>query len=132
MLKTILSISGKSGLFRLLSQTRSSLIVESLSDSKRLPVYASDRVVSLADISIFTEEGDVPLSDVLEKIKSAHGSQEIDLAPFKDKKDYWTFFEEVLPQFDKERVYPTDIKKILVWYNLLIKNQITSFKEEEA
>lgn len=131
MLKTILSISGKSGLFRLLSQTKNSLIVESLSDAKRMPVYASDRVVSLADISIFTEEGDMPLSEVLEKIKEAHNAQEIDSTSFKEKQNYLTFFEELLPQFDKQRVYPTDIKKIITWYNLLIKSGIQQFKEEE-
>ncbi|MDH6358973.1 hypothetical protein M2135_002866 [Parabacteroides sp. PF5-9] len=133
MLKTILSVSGKPGLFKLISQGKNMLIVESLTDKKRTPVYASDKVISLGDIAIYTEEEEVPLHQVLESIKKKEASAAISLTPSalspQELRDY---FAAILPNFDRERVYPSDIKKILNWYNTLIANNITDFTPEKA
>ncbi len=128
MLKEILSISGRSGLFKMLSQAKNSFIVESLQDHKRMPVYASDRVISLAEVAIYTELEEVPLGEVLDMLYKIQEGKEVNLKELgTDKKALFTFFETVLPSFDKERVYPTDIKKLINWYNLLVKNGFESF-----
>ena len=117
MLKRILSISGKPGLYRLVNQGKNMLIVESLSTGKRTPAYARDKVVSLGDISIYTTDGDVPLTDVLESVKVAT-----------DLRDY---FKTILPEYDEDRVYTTDIRKLFSWYNQLIAADVTDFKDNE-
>ncbi len=130
MLKRILSISGKPGLYRLVSQGKNMLIVESLSTGKRTPAYARDKVVSLGDISIYTTADDVPLTEVLEKVKEATNGQPVDTKAMDDSvlRDY---FKTILPDYDEERVYTTDIKKLFSWYNQLIAAGVTDFKEEE-
>ncbi|MDR1880209.1 MAG: DUF5606 domain-containing protein [Tannerellaceae bacterium] len=134
MLKTILSISGKPGLFKLISQGKNMLIVESLTDQKRIPVYAKDKVISLRDIAIYTGETEVPLHEVLTKVKEKENGEKsaLELSSAKPD-DLRGYFAEILPDFDRERVYPSDIKKILSWYNLLIETGTTDFtpKEEE-
>jgi hypothetical protein len=133
MLKEILSVSGKPGLFRLVSRTKNSLIVEALDpkNKRRMPVYASDRVVSLGDISIFTNEEDVPLYEVLENLSALKGTAEVDLASLKDDAAYSALMAEILPSYDRERVYITDIKKLVKWYNLLVVSGITAFRPQE-
>lgn len=133
MLKEILSVSGKPGLFRLVSRTKNSLIVEALNpkNKRRMPVYASDRVVSLGDISIFTNEEDVPLYEVLENLSALKGTAEVDLASLKDDAAYSALMAEILPSYDRERVYITDIKKLVKWYNLLVVSGITAFRPQE-
>ncbi len=134
MLKTILSISGKPGLFKLISQGKNMLIVESLSDKKRIPAYAKDKVISLGDIAIYTEEEEVPLHEVLTSIKNKENGEKASLIPSTAKPDELRkYLEEVLPTFDRERVYPSDIKKLISWYNLLVEQGMTDFtpKEEE-
>lgn len=132
MLKKILSISGKPGLFRLLSQGKNSIIVESLLDGRRSASYASDRIISLADISIYTEEGDKPLPEVLEDLAKLMGLKAVEEKDIQSKpEELYTFFERVLPSYDCERVYPTDIKKIMKWYNMLIADGFTKFAEDE-
>lgn len=131
MLKEILSISGKTGLFKLVSQGKNMLIVESLIDKKRLPAYSHEKVVSLADVAIFTDSEEKPLAEVLTLMKEKEGGKKItiDLKATNDVlRDY---FAEVLPDFDRERVYPSDIRKLVLWYNLLIENKITNFIEEK-
>ncbi|MEI7676308.1 MAG: DUF5606 domain-containing protein [Bacteroidales bacterium] len=132
MLKTILSISGKPGLYKLLSQGKSALIVESLIDGKKIPAHSRDKVISLNDIAIYTEEEEKPLREVLQLIfdKQAGAKVAIDLK--KDVNGIKTFFAEVLPTYDRERVYPTDIKKLLSWYNLLVEKGLTDFSVKEA
>ncbi len=131
MLKTILAISGKPGLFKLVSQGKNMLIVEALATGKRTPAYAHDKVISLGDIAIYTVEEDVPLGNVLEAIKAKTGGQPVDIKAFEDDAAMRAYFKEVLPDFDEERVYTNDIKKVLSWYNLLIAAGITDFAEKE-
>ena len=132
MLKTILSISGKPGLFKLISQAKNMLIVESLQTGKRQPAYAHEKIISLGDIAIFTDEEDVPLSEVLNAIKEKVNGAKVTLDIKKaDNETLRAYLAEVLPNFDRERVYPTDIKKLISWYNLLVETGNTDFVEEE-
>lgn len=131
MLKKILSVSGKPGLYQLVSSGKNMLIVESLTDKKKLPIYARDKVVSLGDISIYTEEDEAPLKDVLVSIKNKENGAKVVIAGNKPE-DLKKYLEEVLPTFDRERVYPTDIKKLISWYNLLIDANIDFEAEEKA
>lgn len=132
MIQGILSIAGKPGLYKLVSRGRGSLIVESLQNGKRMPAYAHDRVISLADIAIYTTGEDMPLGDVLEKVKEKTGGQPVDLKAFASDADMRAFFATVLPEFDDERVYNTDIRKLFSWYNMMLAAGITEFKNEEA
>lgn len=131
MLKRILSIAGRPGLFKLVNQGKNMLIVESLTTGKRTPAYAHDKVVSLGDISIYTNEGDVPLSEVFETIKEKNNGQPVDVKAFGSDADIRNYFAEILPEFDNERVYTNDIKKVFAWYNQLIASGVTEFKDEE-
>ncbi len=131
MLKEILSISGKPGLFKLISQGKNMFLAESLADKKRVPVYPRDKVVSLGDIAIYTEDEDIPLSVVLTNIKIKEKEQPIQINSNIQPSELRAYFETVLPEFDKERVYPSDIKKVMGWYNLLIKSGFTNFEKKE-
>ena len=131
MLKTILAISGKPGLFKLVSQGKNMLIVESLANGKRTPAYAHDKVISLGDIAIYTTEDDVPLGNVLEAIKVKTDGKPVDLKAFNDDHELRKYFKEILPDFDDERVYTNDIKKVFSWYNILLAAGITDFAEKE-
>jgi hypothetical protein len=131
MLKTILAISGKPGLYKLVSNGRNMLIVESLANGKRVPAYAHDKIVSLGDIAIYTTEEDVPLSKVFETIKEKNESKAVDMTAFTDDHSLRAYFKEVLPDFDDERVYTNDIRKVFNWYNLLVGAGITDFAESE-
>ena len=132
MLKTIFSISGKQGLFKLISQGRNMLIVETLDDTKkRLPARGNDKVTSLGDISMYTTEDDIPLSKVLEAVKAKENGAPVSLNIKKaSAQELQSYFAEVLPNFDRDRVYNNDIKKLLSWYNILIQNGITEFEEK--
>lgn len=131
MLKKILSISGKPGLYRLVNQGRNMLIVENIATGRRQPAYASDKVVSLGDIAIYTTESDTPLADVLEKVKEANSGKEVDVKAIGDDAKVREYFKTILPEYDEERVYTTDIRKLFAWYNQLVSAGITEFKEEE-
>ena len=130
MLKRILSISGRPGLFRLVSQGKNMLIVESLQNAKRPPAYAHDKVVSLGDIAIYSNDEDTPLSQVFEMIKEKNNGESVDVNKM-DGSELRAFFKEVMPDFDDERVHTSDIKKVFSWYNQLIAAGITDFKENE-
>lgn len=132
MLKTILSISGKPGLYKLVSQGRNMLIVESLADKRRFPAYAADRIVSLGDIAMFTDTDEVPLRQVLDAIKQKEGGAQasIDLRKA-SREDLFAYMGEVLPDFDRDRVHVSDIKKLISWYNLLVASGMTDFSAEE-
>lgn len=123
MLKGILSISGQTGLFKLVSQAKNSIIVESLIDGKRFPAYSTSRVSALEDISIYTEEGDVKLSEILLKIYESTNGGETPTAKA-SAQDLKNYFETIIPTYDKERVYVSDIKKVLAWYNLLVSKSL--------
>ncbi len=130
MIKTILSISGRPGLFKLVNQGKNMLIVESLLNGRRTPAYSHDKVVSLGDISIYTTEGDVPLADVFEAIKTKYEAAQVDVKKLDDA-DVRSKFAEILPDLDDERVYTNDIRKVFAWYNQLIAAGITEFKDQE-
>ncbi|MDE7426705.1 MAG: DUF5606 domain-containing protein [Muribaculaceae bacterium] len=130
MLRRILAISGKPGLYKLISQGRGMLIVENLATHKRMPAYSHDRVSSLGDIAIYTVNEDVPLADVLDSVyKNAEG-KEVEVKKMEDAQ-VREFFKTVLPEFDDERVYTSDIRKLLSWYNLLIADGFTKFTEDK-
>ena len=131
MLKTILSISGKPGLFKLVSRGKNMLIVESLADKKRVPAYAKDKVISLGDIAIYTDDAEVPLYEVLTSVKNKENGEKTSIPTSAKPDELRTYFAEVLPNFDRDRVYPSDIKKLISWYNILIGAGITDFTPEK-
>ena len=130
MIKKILSIAGRSGLYKLVSQGKNMLIVESLANGKRTPAYAHDKVVSLGDISIYTSENDVPLTEVFETIKEKNNGKPVDVKKMDDA-EVRAYFAEILPEFDRDRVYTNDIRKVFAWYNDLIAAGVTEFKNNE-
>lgn len=132
MLKTILAISGKPGLYKLISQAKNMLIVEAVSaDRKRMPIYASDKVISLGDIAMYTDADEVPLADVLEAVKAKENGNVASLDYRKASvEELHAFMAEVLPNYDRDRVHNGDIKKLIQWYNLLISNGVTEFAEK--
>ena len=113
MLKKILSISGKPGLYRLISYGKGIIIVENVTDNKRMPAYTRDKIIALGDIAIYTDDTEVPLADVLTTIAEKYNSQVLDTKLYKSAAQLQQFFEEVLPNYDHDRVYNTDIKKII-------------------
>ena len=134
MLKTILSISGKPGLYKLISQGKNMLIVETIDAAKkRFPAKKKKKIISLADIAMYTNDSEVPLRDVLRSIKekenAAIASIDVKKATSEQLREY---LAEVLPDFDRDRVYTNDIKKLILWYNILVSNGITDFGEETA
>jgi hypothetical protein len=132
MLKTILSVSGKPGLYKMVSQGKTMLVVESITDKKRIPAYNSDKVISLGDIAIYTKAKEIPLWQVLNSVKAKEEGKPITMDLQKvtpdELRDYMT---EILPEFDRNRVYPTDIKRLLSWYNILLKVGIVDFEPEK-
>ena len=133
MQQTILAIAGKPGLYKLVTRGKNNLIVEALDAThKRLPAFATDRITSLGDIAMFTETDDVPLTDVLENMKNLEGGKK---ASINEKKasaaELHEYFSKVLPEWDQDRVKDSHIKKLITWYNILIENGITDFKDAE-
>ena len=128
-LEKILSISGKPGLYRLENQTRTGFLAVSLIDGKRISVSARQNVSLLSEIAIYTLTEELPLREVFTKIsEKENGGEAINHKVSRDKLE--EYFFEVLPDYDEDRVYPSDIKKIVQWYNLLIKNGFSDFSEE--
>lgn len=132
MLKTILSVSGRPGLFKLISNGKNMVIVESLIDKKRLPIYARDKVVSLGDIAMYTTEDEVPLRDVLVSIKKKESGNKASILPSAKPEELKAYLGEVLPNFDGDRIYSSDIKKLINWYNLLTEAGIDFETVESA
>lgn len=131
MLKEILSISGRPGLYKLISYGKNLIIVESLIDNKRIPAHSRDKIISLGDIAIYTDSAEVPLNEVLEKVAIKHDRKAINAKDYSNSAELQTFFAEILPDYDKERVYNTDIKKVITWYNILVNAGYTSFVEDK-
>lgn len=132
MQQTILSIAGKPGLYKLVSRGRANLIVEAVDEThRRMPAFATDHVTSLADIAIYTDSEDVPLMTVLASLRDKEKGGEVSVnykkAPSNELREY---FAEILPNYDRDRVHDSDIKKLFQWYNILIKNGITDFETE--
>jgi hypothetical protein len=130
MLKTILAISGKPGLYKLISQAKNMLIVEAVENKKRMPIYASDKVISLGDIAMYTNDDEVPLATVLESVKKKEDGKVASLDYKKASvEELNAFMAEVLPEYDRDRVHTSDIKKLIQWYNLLISSGESDFVE---
>ena len=132
MKETILAIAGKPGLYKLVTRGKNNLIVEALDAThRRQPAFATDRITSLGDIAMFTETDDVPLMTVLDNMKALEDGKKTSInekkASGKELQDYFT---KVLPEWDRDRVQNSHIKKLITWYNILIENGITDFKEE--
>lgn len=128
-LSGVISISGRPGLYKVIAQGKNSIIVESLTDKKRFPAYSTDRISAIEDISIYTVDDDKPLQDILADIYAKQEGKEgpshkDDIATLTD------YFSDILPDYDEERVYPSDIKKLFQWYNLLLKAGCLEPKEE--
>ena len=132
MEKSVFSISGKPGLFMFLKRGTNTLIVETLDEThKRFAVSTHDKITSLNDVSMYTTEDDISLKIVLENIKKKFDGKPVDINPKKaSKKELEDFMVSVLPNYDAERVYQNDIRKLISWYNILINNGITDFEKE--
>lgn len=127
-LEKVLSISGKPGLFLLKSQTRNGFLAESLLDGKTVNVSGRHSVSLLSEIAIYTLTAEVPLREIFQKIfEKEDGKEAISHKESKEKLE--EYFFEILPDYDEDRVYPSDIKKVLQWYNMLVKNNLTDFSE---
>ncbi|MBQ0063173.1 MAG: DUF5606 domain-containing protein [Prevotella sp.] len=136
MLEKILSISGKPGLFRLVSRGRQNLVVETLDENKkRMPAFAKDKIVSLADIAMYTDSEEVALKNVLKSIldKEEGKPLEMDIKNISGE-ELRKYFAQVLPEFDRDRVHDSDIRKLLQWYNIIVRNGVDfseDLKEDE-
>ena len=133
MKETILAISGKPGLYRLVARGNGNLIVESIDEQKRrITAGSRDRVTSLRDVSMYTMDDDKPLMEVFESIKEKYNGQPVDIHTSKaDKAPLYAFLDEVLPVNDADRIYPGDVKKLIQWYNILVQAGYTDFLEAE-
>lgn len=133
MLKTILSISGKPGLYKLVSRGKNMLIVESLADKKRFPAYGNEKIISLGDIAMYTDAEDVPLRMILAAMKEKENGNIVALDIKKASSDeLYNYLETVLSNYDRDRVHASDIKKLISWYNLLVKSGMVDFEEDTS
>jgi len=130
MLSKILSVTGRPGLYKLISTGKNLNIVESLGDGKRLPVYVHEKVVALSDVSIYTNEGDTPLRDVLKRMKEKENGGKASVSSKASGNELFTYLKEVLPDYSRESVYASDVKKIISWYNILMENGVELEEDE--
>jgi hypothetical protein len=131
-LTKILSISGRAGLFKVISQGKNTIIAESLTDQKRIPVFGHEKMSTLEEISVFTTGEDLPLKEILKSIYEKQDKKPVMDPKTSQDKDLKAFFESIVPDYDKERVYTSDIKKILTWYNTLVEKEILDFTEKKS
>lgn len=130
-LDKILSISGKPGLHKIITQTRTGAVVESLIDKKRITVGAHSNISILSEIAIYTLTEEVPLRDVLKSIKTKYNGEQTEISHKTSKIELEEFFFDILSDYDEDRVYPSDIKKVIQWYNILQKNDLLGTLETE-
>lgn len=129
-LSNILSITGKGGLFKLISRAPNCFIVESLEDHHRFPAFSHDGVATLDNIAIFTEEAETSLQNVFQAIFKKENGAKVEIS--KDNNVLKAYFAEVLPEYDRERVYVSNIKKVLSWYNILVDHNLVDLEEEKS
>lgn len=129
MIERILAISGKPGLFRLVSRGKNMLICESLTDGRRVPALQRDRVLSLGDISMYTVDGELPLNAVFAKAKALTGGKIADVTLKDSAADQRAWFAKVMPEYDADRVHAGDIRKFIQWFNILIETGNDDFSE---
>jgi len=130
-LSKILSITGRPGLYKMVGESKSNLVVESLIDGKRGPAFPHERISTLKDISIYTEDEDVPLNKVFKKIYEIKDGQPVLNAKKASADEIKELFAEVLPEYDRDSVYVSDMKKVFTWYNFLLEKGLMEFTEEE-
>ena len=130
-LDKIIAIGGKPGLFKLLTQTKSGFVAESLTDGKRLTVNLRNQVSVLSEISVFTLEEEKPLPEVFELLLQKENGSTSSISHKADKLALEEYFFEILPNYDEDRVYPSDIKKIIRWYNILVEHKLLEISEDK-
>ena len=126
MFKDVLSIGGKPGLFRMVSHAKNYIIVESLIDGKRTPSYQNEKISLLRDIVMYGNSGEKRLNELFNAAFELEDGKKIEI-DIKNNAQLQEFFAKVFPDFDRDRIYPNDIKKFISWYNILINKQITDF-----
>jgi hypothetical protein len=131
-LREILSITGKPGLYKIVSQGKNMLLVEELVSGKRIPAHSRDKIVSLGDIAMYTDSGDLPLDEILDRLYEVQAGKAVDIKAVQEGGKLRDVFASVIPDFDRERVHVSDIKKLFAWYNLLIEAGFTKFAEEKT
>lgn len=131
-LDKILSISGKPGLYKIITQTRNGFVAESLVDKKRLSVGIHSNISILSEIAVYTLTEELPLKQVFNNIKTKENGQATSISHKDGKDTLEEYFFEVLPDYDEDKVYASDIKKIVQWYNLLHKNDMLELIDESA
>ncbi len=129
-LSKILSISGKPGLYKMVGESKNGLVVESLSDGKRIPAFSHERISSLKEISIYTETEDMPLADIFKNIYEKNEGKALASPKKLSSDELKTLFEEYVPAYDKDAVYTSDMKKVISWYNQLAEADMLDFSEE--
>jgi len=129
-LKDLMAISGHGGLFKFISQARNGIIVESLETGRRMNAFTTMKVSSLEDIAIYTEDKEIPLEEVLVSLHNYENGGEA-ISPKSDPDELKDYFSAIIPEYDRERVYVSDIKKVITWYNLLLKYELLKFDEEK-
>lgn len=130
-LSKILSIAGKPGLYQVISQSNRGVVVSSIEEGKKMAIGQTQRVSTLSDISIYTIEGDEPLKEIFEKFHERTEGKPIDI-DIQNKQELRNFFLEVLPDHDEERVYASDIKKMIKWFNLLLEKDLLDFSDDDT
>lgn len=131
-LSKILSIAGKPGLFKMVGESKNGIVVESLTDGKRIPAFSHERISSLQEISIYTEGEDMPLADILKNIYEKQDAKPVKSPKKLSSNDLKSLFAEVVPDYDKDAVYTSDMKKVFSWYNQLLEKDMLDFTEEEV
>ncbi len=130
-LKKIISITGRPGLYKHIGQGRNKIIVESLTDGKRSGAFSTERMSTLADISVYTEKGEIQLTKILQTMFEKENQSKVQISPKASNEELAAYFENIQPDYDKDRVYPSDIKKIIKWYNLLTEKGLIDAEEPE-
>lgn len=131
-LTKIVAISGKPGLYLMVGDAKDKLIVESLIDGKRSPAFASDKISTLQEISIYTESDDVPFEDVLKSLHEFQEGKPVSNPKKASSNELKELFSQVLPDYDRDAVYVSDMKKVFTWYNLLLEKDMIAFSDEES
>jgi hypothetical protein len=130
-LKEILSVSGYGGLFKVIKQSKTGFIVESLIDNKRMQAFATSKISTLEEIAIFTESSEVHLKEVLRSIFKMEDGKSVNLGSKSTGEEFKAYFAKILPEYDKERVYVSDMKKVISWYNLLLEKGMVDLEEDK-
>lgn len=131
MLRRIISITGKPGLFRMLGQGNRRIIVEDITTGRRFPALERDKIISLGDIAMYTQGSDKPLGEILDLVYAKEEGKEVDVKKLSEEGKLREEFALILPDYDEDRVHDSDIKKLFNWYNLLVASGMKKFAEEE-